>query len=68
MGDGIANLGSPTRITVSGKVVFPAFLRRNSFGESFDIGDIWLVKIHVDGLLGLGGEGDTKVMGGVDVV
>ena len=64
-GGGIANLGSPTRVTVSGEVVFSAFLRRNSVGENFDIRGIWLVKIHVDGFLGLGREGYAKV--GVEV-
>ena len=35
-------------------MVFPAFFRRNSVGKSFNIGDIWLVTIHVDGLLEAG--------------
>ena len=60
MGDGITDLGSPTQVTVGGDVVFPAFLIRDSAGESFDIRGIWLVKIHVDGFLGLGGEGYAK--------
>ena len=49
-------------------MVFPAFLGRNSIGGSFCTGGILLVEIHVDGLLGSGGEGDAKVVSGVDVV
>ena len=37
MGVGISNLGDPTSVTVGGEVVFPAFLRKKSVGEGFDI-------------------------------
>ena len=54
MGGGIVDLGSPAHVDVGGEVVFSAFLRRNSAGESFNIGGIWLVKIYMDGMLGSG--------------
>ena len=57
-----------TRATVGREMLFPAFLQRNSIGQSFDIQGIGLVKIHVDGFLGAGREGDTKIVGEVDVV
>ena len=49
-------------------MVFLAFLWKNSIGKSFDIQGIVLVKIHVDGFWGVGREGDTKIVGEVNVV
>ena len=49
-------------------MVFLAIFHRNIVSKSFGIRGIGLVKIHVDGFLGAGTEGDTKIVGGVNVV
>ena len=68
MGNGTANLRTPSGVAIGREAVFLAFLGRDCVRKGFDVRGIWLMEIHMDGFLVEEQEGYVKIMCGMDIL